>query len=88
MLGPPSVNAWKAPPVRNVCLPDPVPRRRRSQILVVILVLAMAYSLALLWLHVPPQFTIAALGSVAAVTIRLLRVLNTDAAGGSTPPSV
>lgn len=60
------------------CLPGPGRRRRiRGQVvvLIVILLLAMAYSLALIWLEVSPELTIAVLGAVAAVTARLCRSL-------------
>jgi hypothetical protein len=71
-------------------LPDPDPRRRRGQVvvLIVILLLAMMYSLALIWLDVSPEFTIAVLGTVAAVTVRLCRSLASGAEhkSGTTPP--
>lgn len=71
------------------CIPDPGARKRRGQIvvLIVILLLAMAYSLALLWLRVTPELTIAVLGAVTAVTIRLCRSLTGDPGRGTTPPT-
>jgi len=71
------------------CITDPLPRRRRGQVvvLVTVLLLAMAYSLALLWLHVSPQLTIAVLGTVAAVTARLCRSLSSSTARGTTAPA-
>ena len=69
------------------CIIDPLPRRRRGQVvvLVMVLLLAMAYSLALLWLHVSPQLTIAVLGTVTAVTVRLCRSLSSSPVRGATP---
>jgi len=61
-------------------LPGPGRRRRiRGQVvvLIIILLLAMAYSLALIWLEVSPELTIAVLTAVAAVTARLCRSLAT-----------
>jgi len=71
------------------CITDPLPRRRRGQVvvLVMVLLLAMAYSLALLWLNVSPQLTIAVLGTVAAVTVRLCRSLSNGSTRGVTPPA-
>ncbi|MEU7903571.1 hypothetical protein [Actinoplanes sp. NPDC049118] len=68
-------------------IPGPGPRRRRGQVvvLIVILLLAMLYSLALLWLDVSPELTIAVLGAVAAVTVRLCRSLTSGPDRGRNP---
>jgi hypothetical protein len=69
------------------CLPEPGTRRRRGQVvvLIIILILAMGYSLALIWLKVTPELTIAILGTVAAVTVRLCHSLTTEPRRGTTP---